>query len=46
MKDGERMSLEQLQAFLEGSEAFDFKAASQKELYEWTARTLCAQQYA
>jgi transposase InsO family protein len=46
MKDGERLSLEQIRAFLEGSEGVGFKAASQRELYEWTERTLCAQQYA
>jgi transposase InsO family protein len=46
MKDGERLSLEQIRAFLEGSEEVGFKAASQRELYEWTERTLCAQQYA
>jgi hypothetical protein len=46
MKDGERLSLEQIRAFLGGSEEVGFKAASQKELYEWTERTLCAQEYA
>ncbi len=40
------MSLEQIQAFLAASEAVGFKAASRKELYEWTGRTLCAQEYA
>ena len=46
MKDGERLSLEQIQAFLKGSEEVGFKAAGQRELYEWTERTLCAQEYA
>src|SRR5271169_234165 len=46
MKDGERLSLEQIRAFLEASEEVGFKAASQKELYAWTERTLCAQEYA
>jgi hypothetical protein len=45
MKDGERLSLEQIRAFLEASEEVGFKAASQKELYGWTERTLCAQEY-
>jgi hypothetical protein len=45
MKDGERLSLEQIRAFLEASEEVGFKAGSQKELYEWTERTLCAQEY-
>ena len=45
MKDGEQLSLEQIQAFLKGSEEVGFNAASQRELYEWTERTLCAQEY-
>jgi len=40
------LSLEQIRAFLEANEAVDFKATSQRELYEWTAGTLCAQEYA
>lgn len=40
------MSREQIRAFLEANQAVDFKATSQGELYEWTARTLCAQEYA
>jgi hypothetical protein len=46
VKDGERMSLEQIQALLKGSEDVGFKATGQRELYECTERTLCAQQYA
>jgi hypothetical protein len=46
MKEGERLSLEQIQAFLVASEAVNFRAASRRELYEWTGRTLCAQEYA
>jgi hypothetical protein len=46
MKDGERLSLEQIRAFLRASEEVGFKAANQGELYEWTERTLCAQEYA
>ena len=46
MKDGERLSLEQIRAFLGGSEEVGFKAADRRELYEWTERTLCAQEYA
>jgi transposase InsO family protein len=46
MKDGERLSLEQIRAFLRGSEEVGFQAASRRELYEWTERTLCAQEYA
>jgi transposase InsO family protein len=46
MKDGERMSLDRIRAFLEANKAVEFKATGQRELYEWTARTLCAQEYA
>ncbi len=46
MEDGEQLSLEQIRAFLGGSEEVGFRAASQRELYSWTERTLCAQQYA
>ena len=46
MKDGERLSLEQIRAFLGASEEVGFKATNQRELYEWTERTLCAQEYA
>jgi transposase InsO family protein len=45
MKDGERLSLVQIRAFLEASEEVGFKAASREELYRWTERTLCAQEY-
>ena len=45
MKNEERMSLEQIRAFLKGNKAVDFNATNQGELYKRTARTLCAQQY-
>jgi DNA-binding MarR family transcriptional regulator len=45
MKNSERLSLEQMQAFLEGNEEVGFQAANRKELYEWTQATLCAQGY-
>jgi transposase InsO family protein len=45
MKNGEHLSLEQMQAFLEGNEEVGFQAANRKELYEWTQGTLCAQGY-
>lgn len=40
------MSLDQIRAFLDANKAVEFKASSQRELYEWTTRTLCAQEYA
>lgn len=46
MTDGERLSLEGIRAFLEGSEEIGFEARSQPELYEWTKRMLCEQEYA
>ena len=45
MKNGEHLSLAQIQAFLEGNEEISFKAANRKDLYEWTQATLCAQGY-
>jgi transposase InsO family protein len=45
MKNGEHLSLEQIQAFLEGNEDVGFKAPNRQELYEWTQATLCAQGY-
>ena len=45
MKNSEHLSLEQMQAFLEGNEEVGFQAANRKELYEWTQATLCAQGY-
>lgn len=45
MQDGEQLSLERIRAFLAGSEDVGFKASNQKELYEWTGRTLRMQDY-
>jgi transposase len=45
MKDGERLSLEQIRVFPEASEEVGFQAANRRELYEWTERTLCVQEY-
>jgi len=46
MKGGERLSLEQIRAFVEASQEVGFEAARAQELYEWTKRTLCEQEYA
>jgi hypothetical protein len=40
MKAGEKLSLEQMQAFLESSGEIHFEAKSQVDYYEWIARTL------
>jgi transposase InsO family protein len=45
MKNSEHQSLEQIRAFLEGSEEVGFKATRREEAYEWTQATLCAQEY-
>jgi transposase InsO family protein len=45
MKDEELVSLEQMQAFLEGSEEVRFRAGDRKELYGWTERILRARNY-
>lgn len=39
------MSLEQIQAFLEGSEEIGFEASGQADIYEWVGRTLREQDY-
>ena len=46
MKDGEGLNLEQIQAFLEGSEEVQFAARNQGEVYGWTEEVLRKQQYA
>ena len=46
MNNGEHLSLEQMQAFLTGNEEVGFRAPNRTELYEWTQKTLCAQDYA
>ena len=45
MKNGERLSLEQIRAFLKASEEFRFEASKRKEIYEWVTRTLVEQEY-
>jgi hypothetical protein len=46
MKNGERLSLEQIQTFLTASEEFRFEAHSREEMYGWVTRTLVEQEYA
>lgn len=45
MKNGERLSLEQIRAFLKASEEFRFEASKRKEIYEWVTLTLVEQEY-
>ena len=46
MQAGERLSLEQIRAFLEASSELRFEAGNKQELYEWVQRMLVEQQYA
>lgn len=45
MKNGERLSLEQIHAFLEASEEFRFEASRRKEVYDWVTGTLVEHEY-
>jgi transposase InsO family protein len=45
MQNGERLSLEQIRAFLAASEEFRFEANNREEIYGWVTRTLVEQEY-
>lgn len=45
MEDGEKLSLEQVRAFLEASEDVGFQAQNREERYEWVGRVLRKQHY-
>ena len=45
MQAGERLSLEQMQAFLEASEEVQFEGHNRAEIYAWVERTLRHQRY-
>lgn len=45
MRNGERLSLEQIRAFLEASVEIEFEAAERQEVYDWVMRTLREQEY-
>lgn len=45
MQDSERLSLEQIRAFLAGSGELHFEADKRDELYRWVERTLVEQEY-
>ena len=45
MKNGERLSLEQIGGFLAASEEFRFEANNREEVYGWVTRTLVEQEY-
>jgi UDP-N-acetylglucosamine 1-carboxyvinyltransferase len=45
MEAGERMSLDQIRAFLEGAEGVRFEGRQRTQVYEWVTRTLREQHY-
>ena len=45
MQNGERLTLEQIRTFLEGSQEMQFVAVDRQEVYDWVTRTLCEQEY-
>jgi hypothetical protein len=45
VKNGERLGLEQIQAFLEAADGVEFEATKREEVYSWISRTLCEQEY-
>ena len=45
VQNGERLSLEQIRAFLEASGEIEFDAANRREVYDWVTRALCEQEY-
>jgi hypothetical protein len=44
VRNGERLSLEQIRAFLEASDGLEIEAAERGEVYGWMTRTLCEQE--
>ena len=45
MENTEKLSLEQIRAFLQASEEVRFQATRRQEIYEWVTRTICYQEY-
>jgi transposase InsO family protein len=45
VKNTEELSLEQIRAFLQGSQEVQFEATQREEMYGWLTRTLCHQEY-
>ncbi len=45
MQDGEKLSLGQIEAFLEASQEVEFHGKRRREVYEWITRTLRRQRY-
>ena len=45
MENTEKLSLEQIRAFLEASQEVRFEGTRREEVYGWMTRTLCHQEY-
>src|SRR6266849_1334847 len=45
MENTEKLSLEQIRAFLQASQEVRFEETRRQEIYEWVTRTLCHQEY-
>jgi transposase InsO family protein len=45
MQNGERLSLEQIRAFMEGSQEVRFEGVNRHEIYAWMTVTICEQEY-
>jgi len=45
MENTEKLSLEQIRAFLQASQEVRFEATLRQEIYEWVTRTICYQEY-
>src|SRR2546429_2794599 len=45
MENTEKLSLEQIRAFLQASQEVLFEATRRHEIYEWVTRTICYQEY-
>ena len=45
MRNGERLSLEQIRVFLEASDGLEMAGAEREEVYGWITQMLCEQEY-
>jgi transposase InsO family protein len=45
VRNGERLSLEQIRAFLAASDGLEIEAVKREEVYGWMTQTLCEQEY-
>jgi len=45
VREAEKLSLEQIEAFLNASQAIRFQGETQKQIYHWIEQVLCRQQY-